>query len=189
MPSLLKAELRKYYIAKRDRISANERSEKTGRINARLLSLSAFISARTIGFYCAFGSEVETRAMMKATFERGKKIFLPTINPQDKSMTYSEHNGDLDNLVCNFYGILEPQGPPQTSQILDLIIVPGLAFDRRGRRLGYGAGYYDRFLKQVRAKTIGIAFSEQMHTSLPANRYDVPVNIVITDKSTFNAHT
>lgn len=182
MPNPLKAELRKFYIAKRDQMSANQRSEKTRQINQWLLRQSEFNNAQTVGFYCAFGSEVDTTKMMKTALGLGKKIFLPTINPKDKTMTYSEHDGNLDNLACNFYGILEPLGPPQDSRILDLIIVPGVAFDKHGWRLGYGAGYYDRFLKQVEAKTIGIVFSEQIHSALPVGKYDMPVDIVITDK-------
>jgi len=182
MPNILKAELRKYYIAKREQLSPAKRREKSRHISQRVLNQSVFTDARTVGFYCAFGSEVETREMMKTALSRGKKIFLPTINPKYKTMTFSAHDGELDSLACNFYGILEPQGPPQDSNCLDLIIVPGLAFDKYGRRLGYGAGYYDRFLKKVDAKSIGIVFSEQLHTSLPVNKYDVPVDIVITDK-------
>ena len=183
MPNQLKAELRKYYIDKRDRIGVKERAEKSRDIGRRLLKQDTFKNARTVGFYCAFSSEVDTREMMKAALDRGKKIFLPKINTKNKSMDFSEHNGDFAELACNFYGILEPQGPSQNSRTLDLIVVPGVAFDKQGWRLGYGAGYYDRFLKQVTARTIGVIFSEQLHSSLPVDKYDIPVDIVITDKN------
>lgn len=185
MPNQLKATLRKICLAKRDGLTVQERRAGSRLIGERLAQTDAYLGARTIGFYCAFGSEVETWAMMRAAFAAGRRVFLPTIDPGTKLMTFSEHDGNIDNLVCNFFGIQEPQGPPGDSRELDLIVVPGVAFDPQGRRLGYGAGYYDRFLKGISAPTIGVAFANQIAEAIPLGENDVPVDFVVTENDLF----
>lgn len=183
MPNPLKQNLRRIYLAKRDAIDPAERHAKSLEIGRQLTDAEHFAQARQIAFYCTFGSEVDTREMMRAAFKSGKRVFLPTINPKSKTMSFSEHDGNFENLVCNFFGIAEPEGPPAEVSLLDLIIVPGIAFDPQGWRLGYGAGYYDRFLKTVYAPTIGVAFAAQIHNALPVGENDVPVDLVITENA------
>jgi 5-formyltetrahydrofolate cyclo-ligase len=186
MPNPEKQRLRKFYLDIRDCLPIKLRQKYSQQISQHLINSQIFKQASTIGLYCSFSSEVETEKLILAAMSRGKKVCLPTTNPETKIMSFSYYDGDTKNLVCNNLGLQEPTGVPIDPSLLDLIIVPGISFDLSGTRLGYGAGYYDRFLKTVSCPTIGLAFSVQIAKKLPFNSYDVRVANLATEEGLFS---
>jgi len=186
MPDKEKKTLRDEYLIKRDGLSSKMRHQMSAAILENLIRSPIYKSANDIGFYCSFGSEVETSEMMSRAITDNKSIYLPVIAPSDKKMHFCHFDGDVCCLTCNSFGIMEPKKMPAIAdQVLDLIIVPGLIFTKNGWRIGHGAGYYDRYLKIVDATTSGVAFSTQMRESIPKGKFDVPLDYVITEKELF----
>ena len=165
----------------------DDRLKKSRAIELKLFKTPEFKKARVILFYASFDGEVETFAMMKQALQSGKKIVLPRILRDQKSMILSFVTNLKKDLTPGPYGILHPKKNalrPLYAAELDLAIVPGVAFDCRHNRLGRGAGYYDRFLAQL-PKTIpvlGLAFDFQIVSRLPhLDAHDIPVSRVIAN--------
>ncbi len=146
------------------------------------MTYSAILEAKTVFLYLSFGSEVETLALTKKLLALGKEIAVPRCDPQTKTMT-AVRLTDFQQLRPGSYGILEPapDAPVISKEEIDLCLVPGLAFDQEGYRLGYGGGYYDKFLKDFSGKKLGLAFLECLTDRLPREEFDLPVDAVITD--------
>ena len=150
----------------------------------RVLFRSAeFKHARNIMTYVPVSGEVDTRDFLSGAFCRDRNIYVPKINSVRKTMTPVQVNNPARNLKRGSYGIMEPHGhhlKKLNPAKLDLVIVPGLGFDRSGGRLGRGAGYFDRFLKRTKkAKKIGLAFREQIKKKIPMESHDVFLDRVI----------
>jgi len=165
-----------------------DRIAKSSRIGDKLFNLRNFKHATTILFYMSFDGEVDTFEMIRQAKEMGKIIGLPRINKKEKEIIPAVIER-IDNtcLEMGSYGILQPRG--QTDNLLDIdkldmVIVPGIAFDRQNNRLGRGKGYYDRFLKKISSHTItvGLAFDFQIVEHLPQlEHHDVPVSCVLVN--------
>jgi 5-formyltetrahydrofolate cyclo-ligase len=163
-------------------IPATERTRKAVLITGRLLCLPELRGASVVLAFCSFGSEVPTADLLGALQEAGVTTLLPYLSSGEMGVT-EHHRGD--RLVASSYGPLEPEvrrGAAVDS--IDAVITPGLAFDDHGGRLGYGGGYYDRFLRGVpaRASIIGIGFAEQVVGHVPVSGDDVTVDLVVTDR-------
>lgn len=156
-------------------------------IQAKLFRMPAFQKAETILFYASFGGEVETFTMMSETQKLGKIIGLPKIAKNGKTITPFSVTSLKDGLEAGPYGIKQPKTDRgQTIDIhrLDMVIVPGVAFDKKNNRLGRGGGYYDRFLKTLPADvpTVGLAFDFQIVDDLPfLEEHDVSVTHVLSN--------
>lgn len=149
-----------------------------------LSSLQEYRTATTIGFYVAIEKEgeVDTIPMIEASFSLGKKICVPKI-VNDK-MSFFEIRNTASDLREGSLGILEPVGHSKIlPKNIDLMIVPGIAFDSKGNRLGFGRGYYDRFLAELRNKTpiIAPAFDFQVVDRIPSSKKDVKVHRIVTE--------
>ena len=170
-----KETLRKKALKTRDQIPEAERKKKSEAIIKRLEGLKEFSQAEKILAYFSFGSEVETKESLE-NWAREKQLYLPRLN-EDSSFQALPY-GPLKE---NRYRIAEPaEGIP--AKKLDMIILPGLAFDRNGGRLGMGKGYYDRFLAEMKGVLrIALAFQEQVLDSIPLSTYDESVDLIITD--------
>lgn len=146
--------------------------------------MQEFQNAVTVLFYSAFSGEVETFEMIKRAQKLGKRIGLPKVI-QEKNIMYPTLAGDLNaDLEDGPYGIKQTKESKVLSfKDIDMIIVPGVAFDKKKNRLGRGGGYYDRFLKDRPANipTVGLAFDFQIVDNLPIDKHDVPVDHVLTD--------
>ena len=179
---LNKKELRRQLINKRNNIPEKARKEKSLKITEKILESSAIEQANTVFVYVSFGSEVDTIPLIKDLFYLGKRVGVPLCNPTDHTMTVYEIN-DFSQLKKGHYGIPEPdKGLKEIiKDEIDLVIVPGVAFDKKGYRMGYGGGYYDRFLEDFDGYTIGIAFSECIEEELPRGEFDRKVNEVIKE--------
>jgi len=159
------------------RVSANVQIEKN------LIELLEFKKAKTILFYASFASEVSTYSLLRRFWHLHNKqrLILPRVMNDNLILQQVEN---FENLKMSNWGILEPL--PNCLKILpkeiDLAIVPGVAFDKKGNRLGRGKGFYDRLLPEISASKIGLAFSCQIVKSLPTQAHDVKVDKVVTEE-------
>jgi len=182
-----KRKLRQEMRALRDSHPVEARREKSRKIFSSLRSFPEYRQAGLILFYASFGSEVETGEMILKSQALGKRISLPKVI-EDSGNLLAFEVSDLDQgLGLGYRGILEPReerGRQVKEDELDLILVPGLAFDRRGYRLGYGKGYYDRFLSGLsrRIPSVGLAFDFQVIEDLPVSSEDFSLDLIITDQ-------
>jgi 5-formyltetrahydrofolate cyclo-ligase len=135
-----------------------------------------FQTAVSVGAYFALGSEVRTDLIISEAIKLGKIIALPRVEGESISF-YRYSDG---NLVKGQFGIMEPL-PQAKVKAIDLLIVPGIAFDRRGYRLGYGKGYYDKFLSKSPTVSIGLAYSIQLVENLPHGSHDQRMNAIATE--------
>lgn len=183
---LSKNELRKQVVAWRKSLLWQDVMKRSEQIGVRLFSSIEFRQSQRIMFYVSYDNEVYTHAMIKHALKYRKQIFVPISQVNLHTLSISELF-DFDNdLVPSTYGILEPKPElisPGEPKELDMVIVPGVAFDTKGNRLGHGIGYYDNFLRYLppNVNTIGLAFQEQVVTLLPTTESDVPVQKVITE--------
>ena len=147
-------------------------------VQRNLINDEKFRSARSVGAYSAIGSEVATNLILDEALRLGKRVALP--KTQSDGIRFYEFS-KTDELTDGRYGIKEPQASSQITH-LDLIVVPGLAFDRNGHRLGYGKGYYDRYLRTAKAFTVGLGFSFQLVDVLPTDDHDIKLGALATEK-------
>ncbi len=181
-----KKTLRQETILKRDAILENIKEEKDAAIRQRIIRLPEFTDAKTIFFYASFRSEVDTIEMIKVSLSHGKQIILPRVDKENKKLLLYKIK-DINELAQGYMGILEPsvsEGKLTGLDDIDLIIIPGAAFDVSGSRLGYGAGFYDRLLAGMKKKIpiIAPAYEEQIVDDIPSEPHDVKVTKIITDR-------
>lgn len=174
-----KQELRKKNLALR--ASLSDRAKRDEKIHRAFLNLEAYQNANIIMTYLSYKSEVDTHALISKMLEDGKTLAAPVCFENGLMDVF--RFDDFESLTPSAMGILEP---PKTNLVLpeniDLIIVPGCAFTEDGFRLGYGGGYYDRFLPKTNAKTCGF-FYEDLKTSFTPDETDFPLNMIITEES------
>ncbi len=177
----LKKILRKQVLELRSNLSSGERKRKSREIEQRLFSLPDFKKAQTILFFASFRSEVETGDMIRRALAMGKQIVLPKVKGKELALF---RIADFDKDVApGTWDIPEPMTrTPSDLRDIDLIIVPGAAFDEEGNRLGYGAGFYDKLLSDYRKSTVALAFEEQIVSKVPADQHDIPIQIIVTEK-------
>jgi 5-formyltetrahydrofolate cyclo-ligase len=178
-----KQELRKQLIMVRRSISPESIFRKSRHIQALLFSIEAYQHAGCVGFYISSGHEVETHAMINDCFSMGKRVVVPKCGKKEGEMTLCEINS-FDDLLPGAYGILEPCDPVHGIALdeIDVLIVPGVGFDRAGHRLGQGGGYYDVLLSSKPGLVVvGLAFSIQVVDVIPVEPHDVTVDIIVTE--------
>lgn len=181
--------LRKEILKERDNINTVEREQMDKKILKRFFESNYYAEARNIFIYISYGSEINTRKIINKALKENKKIYVPRTEFKNRLMDAVEIKS-LDNLTENSYGILEPlkKEPYIEPGELDLIVVPGVAFDRNGGRMGYGAGFYDRYFKKINTDNIkkitklALAYDFQVIERVPMNEQDIPVNYIITEK-------
>lgn len=178
-----KKQIRDEAIRRRDRLTEKERTAKSSAIFHRLVQLPALISAKVIMVYAAMRSEVDTSALIQWAWDHSKTVGFPVAVPSMRELVVVPVTA-FEQLRPGTFGVLEPDPAAGVlrPQEIDVVIVPGVAFDPRGYRIGYGAGYYDRFLPKVKGLAVGIAFSEQIYPMIPAAVHDVPVDLIVTDQ-------
>lgn len=182
-----KAALRKEILGRRNATTKAERSSLSQAIVSEVLGLPAYQGAGTVLAYASFGSELETDGFLRRGLDEGKTLLLPKVDRGKRRLVLFEIKDPESDLQPGVWGIREPRddlGTPADPGGVDLVLVPGVAFDRRGGRLGYGAGFYDRLLSEdlcSGAALISGAFDSQMVEEVPNNEHDVPVDLVITE--------
>lgn len=174
-----KTTLRNKMIQKRLDLSSEEHTAKSNLIISKLKRHLDFINAKTVGIYVSFKNEVDTIALIQEIIKI-KKIAVPKTNHHEMSFYQID---SLEELKLGTYGILEPHNNRLINKNkIDLLIVPIVAYDKKNNRLGYGGGFYDRYLKDYHGSVIGLAFSFQQVKSLPVESYDLPIKIIIDEK-------
>jgi 5-formyltetrahydrofolate cyclo-ligase len=167
-------------LAERDALPADRRAALGERIADRFLRLPVVETAGTVMLFWSLGSEVPTDRMIERLHERGVTVALPRIEGSEL-VPVGFAPGDATSPTP--FGAREPlDGPVIAPGRLDVVAVPGVAFDRDGRRIGYGAGYYDRLLPSTSARTIAVAFDLQvLDEDLPAGGADVGMDLIVTE--------
>lgn len=182
--SVLKKELREEFLLKRSLISLEEARRRSLLIVDYLLGLPEFKSAGSVALYSPARGEVLTDRIFKAASTQGKDVYFPKSDAVDNSILFFKVE-TLEELSPGLYGILEPDGGGDKAKAkdIDLIIVPGVAFDHTGMRLGYGKGFYDRELTDVSSSKIALAFESQiLDEALPCEPHDVKMDMLITER-------
>jgi 5-formyltetrahydrofolate cyclo-ligase len=175
-----------------NRNKQENKDELSRAIVARFLALPEYANAATVMFYLDVRAEVRTRHSLPDALQSGKKIVVPWCNDQGELELF--HLTSMDELAIGMYKILEPlpdlrlrpekQVRPED---LDIVMVPGVAFDRRGGRMGHGKGYYDKLLQHARADTplIALSFECQMFPEIPVAPHDIFMDKIITENSVY----
>lgn len=170
-------------IALRDQIPENLRKEKSERIFLRLKELDVYQRAKSVFIFVSMGSEVQTINWFPELM-REKEIYIPSTRKGDSEMKMvSVHH--LEELEVNYWGLLElPQNlvAERERQTADLIVTPGLAFDPKGYRMGYGGGFYDRFFATHDGFRLGVGFSEQLVKEVPHDHFDETLHAFLSEK-------
>lgn len=182
-----KKALRKEVLARRNSLSFEEVKEKSAAIAKKLFSLPEYASAGMVMYFLNFGKEVQTLTMVPATLSHGKRVVVPKTVHSERRMVLSEILDLEDDLAPGLWNIPEPRPGklrPVASEAIDLVIVPGVAFDEQGNRLGYGGGYYDRFFAGLRTGVplVALAFEIQVLPMVPVASWDRRVDLVITEE-------
>lgn len=174
---------------KRKALSPDLYMEKSKKIRTKLESLPEFKNAKKIMAYVSMPDEADTHEFIKDCFKKGLTVYIPKIDRNELKIMPVQK---WEVLEPGTYSILEPQMKQTANETdpneLDLILVPGLAFDRCGHRVGHGKGFYDRILKKTKAYKIGLAFSEQIVDEIQVEDHDIPMDLLITDLSIINPH-
>ncbi|MEX0720677.1 MAG: 5-formyltetrahydrofolate cyclo-ligase [Balneolaceae bacterium] len=179
-----KRELRGDVLSKRLEISEDEWQTKSEEINAHFTQSDFYKDAVLIHSYVSMNhrNEVDTWNLITAMLADGKKIAVPVTNFMDSSLVHSEINS-TKGLVPNKWGIYEPRQMQKVNiQDLDIVVVPMAAADKKGNRLGYGKGFYDRFLSEIEAFKVGFVFNDFIFEEIPAENFDVRMDVIISEK-------
>lgn len=191
---ITKDSLRREIKRKRDNLTPDEVNEKSKLVKEKLLSLPEFKSARIVAFYASFkkSNEVETEEMIKEAMTMGKTVLVPVTDTVEDKIVFSEIKS-LDDMAPGTFDILEPV--PEMRKIfpneaIRLIVVPGIVFDLEGYRIGYGLGYYDKFLSGLAkyVTKVGLAYDFQVVEKIPVEGHDVRLNKIITDERIIECH-
>jgi len=169
-------------LEKRDGLDPKEIAVRSKRIQDFLINSKEFRSAEVVGAYHAFGSEVKTDLIIDQGRALGKKVALPSVEGESLAF-YELSSGKY--LVKGRFRIMEPLPYGPVDEI-DLLVVPGIAFDKKGYRLGFGKGYYDKFLAKKEVFSVGLAYSFQLIDSLPRGEYDKRLDAIATEDGILN---
>ncbi len=181
MTDIIKSELRKKAKQMRAQADAQEKLLRDKAIYERIISLNEYKNAETVFVYCALKGEVDTDGIISHALENGKTVAVPRCIANTSLMEFYEIKS-LSELETGAYGIREPSNSGKPINDADICIVPALMFDNRGYRLGYGKGYYDRFLKDKKCVRIGVCHDCFVADELVHDIYDVRVQLVVTEK-------
>ncbi len=184
-----KTKLRSKVSGRMARLTKSARQAKSRAIMAKLFGLKEFQQAKVVQLYCSFGREVDTEAMIRRALAQGKHVAVP-VTRANGTLSLSEVTDPARDLIRGRLGVLEPKigktgaARPVSLDQIELAVVPGVAFDTAGRRLGRGTGHFDRFLvkRPDGLAVIALAYEAQMVPRVPAISTDMPVDVIITER-------
>lgn len=177
-----KRDIRRSVLHERDALLEEDRRARSAAITERLMALPELVSTRTVMASWSFGSEVDTSGLIEALHAAGKRVVLPRVDGREVAAVVYVPG---DPTAATSFGAMEPTSAEIVRPTeIDVVIAPGVAFDRNGGRVGYGGGFYDRFLRTVRADTsvIGLAFAVQLVEDVPRGEHDRLVDVVVTEE-------
>lgn len=175
--------LRDQYRALRRELPAEEKEASDAAIAAQFLNSEYYRRCSSLFMYVSLPAEVDTGRILQVALRDGKTVAAPVCCPEDHSMTFYRIGGEED-LLPGSYGIREPDASCCAAVLPDemsLCLVPGFTFTPGGLRLGYGGGYYDRFLASFPGVSVGLCRGKWLAAALPADRFDRPVQVVATE--------
>ena len=177
-----KAALRERLRTVLSELTRDQRDSAAVEICARLIEQPTWINARSVLLFAPLPDEPNVRPLLHAALDAGKLTVLPRFNAATGHYEAAAVRDLANDFTEGKFGILEPAPACESADLkrLDLILVPGLAFDRHGHRLGRGKGFYDRLLVEVSGKTCGVAFDQQLVSAIPVEPHDVRLNCILT---------
>ena len=183
-----KVSIRKQFLDCRKQLDLSAHSRASQQIQQQLIASECFVRAKTLALYSPINNEVATEQIFSAAKKLDKQIYYPRVAGNEFSFFKV---GTLDELLQGAFGVAEPVSAEKISVTdLDLVVVPGVAFDLRGHRLGYGRGFYDRQLVGKPAKTasVGLCFDFQLCDSLPVEAHDQVLDFIATETRFIPCH-
>ena len=181
-----KMQYRDFFKNIRNSLSEDDACQKSELIYNKLLLLEEFVNANTIFVYLSYGREVNTDRVLHYLFSKGKSILVPKCNVNTETMIPVKINS-FSELITGGYGIREPIINEEYFGKIDLAIIPGVAFDRFGNRIGHGKGYYDKFLENTNVCKIGFCYSNCLSdVRIPCYNTDIAMDYIITDREVLN---
>ncbi|MDA1615586.1 5-formyltetrahydrofolate cyclo-ligase [Bacillus cereus group sp. TH204-1LC] len=181
-----KLRLRKQIIEHMNSLSKERYTTLSEQIAFSLYAQKEWAEAKTIGITLSMENEVNTYPIIEKAWEEGKKVVVPKCNKETRTMSFRQIS-NFDQLETVYMNLREPI-PALTEEVnadeIDLQIVPGVAYTERGERIGYGGGYYDRYLMHYKEKTLSLAYSFQMVDHIPIEPFDKNIEKIITEKGT-----
>ncbi|WP_244833857.1 5-formyltetrahydrofolate cyclo-ligase [Clostridium sp. BJN0001] len=179
-----KHQIRHEILKIRNNLNSEQKERADEIIRKKFLSSDTYIKSSKIFIYISYGSEIDTKEIIKTALKDGKEIFIPRTDIKKKVMD-AVRIKDFKNLTKDKYGILEPASNIKAADpdIFDLIVVPGVAFDNKGGRIGYGGGYYDKYLKCISkpVKKVSLSYKFQMLDKINIEKHDLLIDTLITD--------
>lgn len=185
-----KTEIRERYLARRFAILPETRRAADERICRNVLSTAAYRYADIVLFYYPVRGEIDIRPVVTAALAAGKRVAFPRCRESDRSMLFYF----VDSEECFEDGSFGLREPKTSLPVLDesaaegknmLCIVPAVVYDKKGYRIGYGGGYYDRFLSKCSAATIGVIYGDFIMNTVPHGRYDISVDVVVSERGVY----
>lgn len=177
-----KESIRKKILSLRSNLTEDEAQRRSALIFQNLKKLPIFNSANVIHTYVSSKkNEVDTIEIIKYLFSIGKRVIVPVVDKENKTLIHSELK-NLSELKRSTFGLLEPGVIREVNlDEVDIVIVPAVAVDRKGNRIGFGGGYYDKFLKQINCPKIVLVYEFQVVEEIEPERSDVPVDFIVTE--------
>lgn len=187
MKNTLKDNLRKNMLHQRKSMQIDNVGDFSNKIMDTLMGLPEFTNCKNIMIYLSFNKEVDTYPLAKWCLDNSKTVIAPYCIQETREIVPFKITNVASDLTKSTLGVMEPKHnllEKINIEDIDLIIVPGVVFDKHCNRIGFGAGYYDRFLpkKSKNTPTIGIAYDYQVVDKIPIGEYDVPLDFIITEK-------
>lgn len=179
-----KPDTRRTIALRRDALTDAERAAANAVIAEKADAAIAERNGRVVALYAAKGTEVSTAKLDAALRGRGVRVVYPRVTAGERALAFVATN--VEALVLGTYGLREPAAslPVEPLDAIDLFVIPGIAFDRTGGRLGWGRGYYDATLAAARGVRLGLAFECQMVDEVTHEPHDIPMNLIVTEVAT-----
>ncbi|MDM7267435.1 MAG: 5-formyltetrahydrofolate cyclo-ligase [Aquificaceae bacterium] len=183
MKLLTKKDLRKQYIEERERLPKEEREKLSSKIVSKILNLPSIKKAKNILLFCPHRGEPDITPLFSWVFKEGKTLVLPKVEGEHLKLIRIKED---TNLSPGAFCILEPRdGEEVKPEEIDFSLIPGVLFDKRGYRIGYGKGYYDRILAKLGGIKVGVCYQFQVLEELPRDSWDKPVDLVVTEEKIY----
>ena len=176
--SIEKSALRKHLLERRDATSSELRDIVSEKIHENLKKISSYTNSQNIACYFPIGSEIDTHNIMLGVLEQDKKMLLPKITENNMEFYIVP---DLEKLEKGRFDIMEPKDSCKKAGNIDCILIPTIGISKSGDRLGYGRGYYDKFLSSTNAMKISLTYSKQIIKSIPIDTHDIKIDLIITE--------
>lgn len=177
----IKKNIREEMLARRQGMTADEVTRLSTRVQEKVMLLPAWKEAEKIGIYSPVRNEVDTTLLFMKALESGMSVYFPRV---EQGLKFYEVK-DLTDMQKGAWGVLEPKDSCVVlgeSETLNLLMVPGIVFDKSGHRLGYGRAFYDRILERFKKVAVGLAYQFQIVDELPVEEWDKRMIRIITDK-------